>query len=78
MNVRGFEDYAGRELRLTDERLDHIERRSEMVDRLDGLVEDGRGRRRSDTALGSSFGRRTWGGSTSGRTAKHGRTLKSD
>jgi len=30
-----------------------------LVDRLDGLVEDGRGRRRSDTALDSSFGRRT-------------------
>lgn len=26
-----FTDYAGRELRLTDERADHIERRPEMV-----------------------------------------------
>ena len=39
MNVRGFEDYAGRELRLTDERLDHIERRPEMVDQLDRIAE---------------------------------------
>ena len=39
MNVRGFEDYAGRERRLTDERLDHIERRPEMVDQLDRIAE---------------------------------------
>jgi len=39
VNVRGFEDYAGRELRLTDERLDHIERRPEMVDQLDRIAE---------------------------------------
>ena len=44
-----------------------------LVDRLDGLVEDGRGRRRSDTALDSSFGRRT----TNGRTAKRGRMSES-
>ena len=48
-----------------------------LVDRLDGLVEDGRGRRRSDTALDSSFVKRTWNGSTNGRTAKRGRTSKS-
>ena len=37
--MRGFEDYAGRERRLTDERLDHIERRPEMVDQLDRIAE---------------------------------------
>ena len=44
-----------------------------LVDRLNGLVEDGLGRRRSDTAPGSSFGRRT----TNGRTAKRGRMSES-
>jgi hypothetical protein len=34
-----FDDYSERELRLTDERLDHIERRPEMVDQLDRIAE---------------------------------------
>jgi hypothetical protein len=37
--VRVFDDYSERELRLTDERLDHIERRPEMVDQLDRIAE---------------------------------------
>jgi len=37
--VRVYEDYSERELRLTDERLDHIERRPEMVDHLDRIAE---------------------------------------
>ena len=39
MSVRGFDDYSERELRRTDERLDHIERRPEMVDQLDRIAE---------------------------------------
>ncbi len=32
-------DYAGRQIRLTDERLSHIERRPEMVDQRDRIEE---------------------------------------
>lgn len=32
-------DYAGREIRLTDERRSHIERRPEMADQLDRIQE---------------------------------------
>ena len=37
--MRVFDDYSERELRLTDERLHHIERRPEMVDQLDRIAE---------------------------------------
>jgi hypothetical protein len=37
--VRVFDDYSERKLRLTDERLDHIERRPEMVDQVDRIAE---------------------------------------
>ena len=37
--MRRFEDHAGRDVRLTDERLDHIQRRPEMADQLERIEE---------------------------------------
>lgn len=34
-----FSDYEGREIRLTEERLEHIERRPEMVSQIDRIKE---------------------------------------